>query len=285
MKKQLGSHVSLKAPNYFLGSVTEALENGANSLMFYTGSPQTTRRISIEELKIEQGLNALKKNNISTTNLVCHAPYILNLANEDIDKREFSITFLAQELQRCARFNCQYIVLHPGNALKRSIDSAIESIASALDEVFLLNKNNDVMVLLETMAGKGTEVGRSFNEIKAIIDRSKNQDRLGVCLDTCHVFDSGYDLVNDYDNVINDFEKTIGLQFLKVIHINDSKNTLGSRKDRHENIGKGHLGIEVFSRVLNDHRLSNCIFILETPYVDGRPIYKEEIKLLKKLIK
>ena len=218
---KIGCHVGMFAPNYLLDSVKEALSYGANTFMFYTGAPQNSLRTPVEKLKIDEFKKILNDNHLNIKDIVVHAPYLINLGNcEDLEKFNTSIKMLDNELSRTDKIGCQYLVLHPGNALKSSKSDAILNIAKGINEV--LYKYPNVTLLIETMAGKGSEVGSNFSEIKEIINKINSKNNIGVCLDTCHINDSGYDL-NHPNEIINEFDKIIGLNYLKVIHVNDSK--------------------------------------------------------------
>ena len=269
----IGSHVGLKAPNFLVGSVEEALSYNANCLMLYTGAPQNTIRKPVKELNLDEYKKLIEKHNLT---VIVHAPYILNLASPDEEKRSFSINFLKQELKRVEEIESNILVLHPGNHMTNTLDEGIELIADSLNKV---GKSN-VKIAIETMAGKGSETCFNFNQIKALMD--KVDYPLYVCFDTCHTFDSGYDLVNNYDSIFIEFDSIIGLDKIVCFHINDSKNILGSKKDRHENIGKGSIGLDTLKKVVNDPKFINIPKILETPYIDGVAPYKEEIELLTK---
>ena len=275
----IGSHVGYKKDSGLLGSVKEALGYKANTFMFYTGAPQNTIRSSIDLDNVAKAYKLMEDNNISKDDIIVHAPYIINLANIDEDKFNFSCRFLSEELKRVDTFGFKYLVLHPGSHVGNGVDVGINSIVKALNKV-LENDNTNVQILLETMAGKGSEIGRNFNELKSIIDGVKYKDRLGICLDTCHLNDAGYDLTK-FDDVLDEFDNIIGLDKIKCIHINDSKNIINSHKDRHENIGKGTIGLETLIKIINNKRLENIPKILETPYIDGIAPYKEEIELIR----
>lgn len=282
----LGSHVGMSGKEMFLGSVKEAAEYGANALMVYTGAPQNTRRKEIKDLKLEEGLAYAGQAGIRE--IVIHAPYIINLGNtEKPEMFDFGVDFLAKELTRTAAFHSKVLVLHPGSALSAGAEAGIEQIAKGLNQVLNADDSN-VNIALETMAGKGSEVGRTFEELRMIYDRVEKKDRLRVCFDTCHVNDAGYDLVNDYEGVLAQFDKILGLDRIAVIHVNDSLNPLGAHKDRHANIGKGTIGFETLHKVVHDERFAAVPKILETPWLcaEGEdkktiPPYKEEIALLK----
>ena len=220
----LGCHCGMSGTTMMLGSVKEALSYGANALMIYTGAPQNTIRKQLKELHIEEALKLMDEYQISRKNLVIHAPYIINPATTDLEKREFCVNYLTQEVLRSYAMGSKVIVLHPGNTLGNSLESSIANICSVVNEIIENTKETDVVIAFETMAGKGTEVGRTFEEVKALLDGVINQERVGVCIDTCHMFDSGYDLVNDYENVKKELDSVIGFDRIKVIHVNDSKN-------------------------------------------------------------
>ena len=270
---KIGSHVKMKEPDFIKGSILEGLSYNATCVMLYTGAPQNTIRKNIEDLKIEEAKS------LSSMEIVIHAPYIVNLANPE--KNEFSVDFLTKEINRSAKIGAKQMVLHPGSATSVSKEEAIRLIGDGINKIIDNTKDLDVKIALETMAGKGNEIGRCFEEIKAIIDLVDNKERVSVCFDTCHVFDSGYDLVTKYDEVFAQFDDVIGLDRISCFHINDSKNTIGSHKDRHENIGKGNIGFEALHKLCHDERFIDIPKILETPYIDNLPPYKEEIEKLK----
>ena len=274
----IGSHVGFNKSSQLLGSLDEALSYGSNTFMFYTGAPQNTMRYAIDDELTSKALTKMKENNISLEKIIVHAPYIVNLANPDSLKHQFAINFLKQEVARCEKLGITKMVLHPGSHVGSGIDVGIENIIDGLNKV--LEIDNSVCILLETMAGKGSEVGSNFEEIKKLIDGVKNKELIGVCLDTCHIHDAGYDL-NDIDKVLDEFDNIIGLNYLKCLHINDSKNICGSRKDRHENIGKGYIGLDNLLSVIYHKRLDDIPKILETPYINDKAPYKEEIKLIR----
>ncbi|MCQ2087237.1 MAG: deoxyribonuclease IV [Bacilli bacterium] len=279
-KLLIGSHVSMNAPEFYLGSVKEAISYGSTAFMFYTGAPQNSYRKPLSELKIQEGRKLLLDSGIDESKIIVHAPYIINAANKNKpDLWEMSIKTITSELKRTAGFNCKTLVLHPGNHVGNGFDVAIETLAEALDKVFEQD-GTDVKIALETMCGKGTEIGINFEQIAKIIELSHHKDRLGVCLDTCHTSDYGYDL-SDFDAILDDFDKIIGLDRLLVIHLNDSKNPRGAHKDRHENLGYGFIGFETLNKIAHNPRVSNIPKILETPYINEKPPYAPEIKMLK----
>ncbi len=275
----IGSHIGMSGPGYFEETVKTAIEYGENTFMFYTGAPQNSKRVPIEKCKINEGIELINRSNIDLSKVVVHAPYIINLANIDPEKHDFSVKLLVEELKRTSKFGCNILVLHPGSTLGLDYDASINALISGLNEALEL-ANNDVIIALETMAGKGNEIGKTFEEIQNIINKCKFSSKLGVCFDTCHVNDAGYDL-NNIDLLLNKFDQTIGLSKLKVIHLNDSKNGKGSHKDRHTNIGFGTIGFETLLKYVFDERLVNIPKILETPFVDGFAPYKNEIAMIK----
>ncbi len=282
----LGSHVGMSGKDMFLGSVKEAESYGANALMVYTGAPQNTRRKPIAELNIDAGLAYAKQAGIRE--VVVHAPYIINLANSvKPETFEPGVEFLAKELVRTAALGSDVLVLHPGSHVGSGAEAGIAKLIDGLDEV-LAQDESGVFVALETMAGKGGEIGRDFEEIATIYERVKRPECLRVCFDTCHVNDAGCDLVDDYEGVLARFDELIGLDQIAVIHVNDSMNPRGSHKDRHANIGEGSIGFEPLCRIVHDERFSKVPKILETPWrcEEGStkktlPPYKEEIALLR----
>ena len=280
----IGSHVSFNNKDQLLGSVKEAVSYGSNTFMFYTGAPQNTRRGEINDFVTLEAYKLMKENNIELDKVIVHAPYIVNLANPD--NMEFSIDFLTNEVERCNLLGMKYLVLHPGSSVNVSREEGIANIIKGLNAI--LTNNNNICICLETMAGKGNELGRNFLELKEIIDGVNFKDSIGVCMDTCHLFDSGID-ITDFDKVLDDFDKQIGLNYLKWIHINDSKNIFSSHKDRHENIGYGNIGFDILIKIIYNERIKNIPKILETPYVgktdDDKeriyPPYKYEIEMIR----
>ena len=282
---KIGSHVGMAGKEMFLASVKEAERYGANVLMLYTGAPQNTRRKEIKDLNIEAGWEYATKAGIRE--IVVHAPYIINLANTvKPETFELAVEFLEKEIRRTAAMRSKILVLHPGSALDAGAEAGIAQTVRGLNMVLDAN-GDDVFIALETMAGKGSEIGRTFEEIRAIYDGVHKKERLRVCFDTCHVNDAGYDLVHDDDGVFEKFDQVIGLDQIAVFHINDSLNPLGAHKDRHANIGKGTIGFEPLYRLVHDPRFVEIPKILETPWLcaEGEtkktiPPYKEEIAQL-----
>ena len=264
---KLGCHVGNNGNEMLVGSVNEALSYGANAFMVYLGAPQNSFRKPISQLNVPKYLEIMKENNIDPINVVVHCAYILNLAQPDEEKRKYAIDFVIRELRGTHAIGAKYLVVHPGAHMKMGINEGCNKIAQSLIEIFERTSDIDTVICLETMSGKGTECCSKFEEIKYIMD-IVNNDRLKVCFDTCHTWDSGYDTVNDYEGVIKQFDEIIGLHHIKVLHINDSKNPNASHKDRHENIGFGNIGFETLSKFVYDPRFENVVKILETPYVD-----------------
>lgn len=280
----LGSHVSMSGKKMLLGASEEALSYGANTFMIYTGAPQNTRRKPIEELNIEAGTAHMNEHGMRK--IVVHAPYIINIANTTKPATfRLGVDFLMSEIERTQALGVNQIVLHPGAHVGAGVDTGIARIIEGLNEV--LEVEGTVQIALETMAGKGTEIGRSFDEIARIIDGVTHNDRLSVTFDTCHVHDAGYDIVGDLDGVLTEFDKTIGLNRIQVLHINDSKNERGAGKDRHENIGFGHIGFDALASIVHLKEFAEIPKILETPYVGEDKLtkkapYEVEIDMLTK---
>ncbi|WP_226526418.1 deoxyribonuclease IV [Metabacillus niabensis] len=280
---KIGSHVSMSGKKMLLTSSEEAVSYGANTFMIYTGAPQNTRRKKIEDLNIEAGQAHMKENGIEE--IIVHAPYIINIGNTTNPATfELGVNFLRSEIERTKALGAKQIVLHPGAHVGAGVDEGIRKIIEGLNEV--LEQDQEVQIALETMAGKGSECGRSFDELAKIIDGVTHNQHLSVCFDTCHTHDAGYDIVNDFDGVLKQFDSIIGLDRIKVLHINDSKNPMGSSKDRHENIGFGHIGFEALNRIVHHEALMNVPKILETPFVGEdkkykKPPYKYEINMFR----
>ena len=271
----IGSHVNYNSKTQLLGATEDAVSYGATTFMFYTGAPQNTVRSNIDNNLTEKAKHLMKENNIDIQKVIVHAPYIINLANGE--KLEFAINFLKQEIKRVEQLGVKYMVLHPGSHVGLGREIGLNNIVTGLNEVL---KDSNIIILLETMAGKGTELGTSVDEIKYLIDNTKYKDKIGICLDTCHLNDSGYDM-NKFDELLDEFDKKIGLDYIKCIHINDSKNPISSHKDRHENLGYGTIGFDALINIIYNKRLENIPKILETPYIEKKPPYKEEIENIK----
>ncbi len=276
----IGSHVSLSAPDYFLGSVKEALSYGSNALMIYTSAPQSSRRSDINLFKVEEAQKLLKCNNIELKNVIVHAPYIVNPASFDIEKHKFAVEFLSEELRRTEKIGAERLVVHPGAHMKMGSEAGVIYAAKTFNEIIENTPNVKAKILIETMSGKGTEVGITFSEVRGMIALIKDKSRIGVCLDTCHINDYGYD-ISDFDAILEEFDKEIGLQYLECVHVNDSKNERGARKDRHANIGFGYLGFDNLIKIIYHEKLANLPKILETPYVNDKAPYKQEIEMIR----
>lgn len=279
----IGSHVSFKSDDQLIGSVKESLSYGSNTFMFYTGAPQNTKRVPIDDMKTYEALKLMKENDIDLRNVIVHAPYIINPAN--YGNREFSIEFLRQEIERVESLGVTKLVLHPGSHVGLGIDAGIKNIIDVLNST--ISSDTNVDICLETMAGKGSELGTNFKQLKEIIDGVEYNDKIKVCLDTCHINDAGYDL-NDFDKILEEFDNIIGLDKLACIHINDSKNIKESHKDRHENIGYGTIGFNNLLKVIYNPKLDGIPKILETPYIvdldtnkKSYPPYKFEIDMIR----
>ena len=276
----IGSHVAMNGPDYYLGSVKEAISYNATTFMFYTGAPQNSYRKPLNELKIEEGRALLKEHGFDENKIVVHAPYIINPANKNRpDLLELTNKTLINELRRTYAFGTKILVLHPGNHLGLGAEEAIQTLVENLDIIFAQD-GTDVRIAIETMAGKGSEIGTCFEDVKKILDLCHYPERLGVCLDTCHVHDAGYN-VNEVDDLLAEFDRIIGLDRLLVIHVNDSKNIRGAHKDRHENLGYGEIGFEALCKLANHPLLRDVPKILETPYINEKAPYSDEIRMLR----
>lgn len=273
---KIGSHVSFKKDTQLLGSLEESLSYGSTTFMFYTGAPQNTNRPPLNKNITEKAKEEMKKHNIDINDIVVHAPYIINLANSDPNKYDFSINFLKQECKRCEELNINKLVLHPGSHVGLGEKEGLNNIINALNEVL---KTTKTTILLETMAGKGTELGKNLEEIKTIIENVKTPN-IGICLDTCHLSDAGYD-IKDFEKILDKLEEMNLLNKVGCIHINDSKNQINSHKDRHENIGFGYIGFDTIINIVYNDKLKNIPKILETPYVGEVAPYKYEIDMIK----
>lgn len=281
----LGSHVGMSGKDMFLGSAKEAVSYGANTLMAYTGAPQNTRRKDIGECNIEAGWDYLKEHGINR--IVIHAPYIINLANS-VKPETFSLAveFLAKELERSAAFGSDILILHPGSHVGEGVEKGIEKIVEGLNQVMV--KDMPCKIALETMSGKGSEIGRNFEELAAIYDKVKYPKNLRICFDTCHTHDAGYDIKEDFDGVIGELDRVIGKDQIAVFHINDSKNPRGAAKDRHANLGDGYIGFDGLYKIVHHPDFLQIPKILETPWIPDKnnpgktaAPYKEEIERLR----
>lgn len=283
---KIGSHVGMSGKEMMLGSVKEALSYGANTFMLYTGAPQNTRRKDVSELCINEAQALMKERGIDE--FVVHAPYIINLANcVKPETYQIAVEFLEVELQRTEAMGSKTLVLHPGSHVGEGVEAGVAQIIKGINSV--LTKDTNVHIALETMAGKGSEIGRSFEELAMIYDGVVYNDKLRVCFDTCHTSDAGYDIIHDYDGVMEQFDRIIGKDQIAVFHINDSKNEPGAGKDRHENFGFGHIGFDALMQVIKDENFADVPKILETPYVKdpgnakkSYPPYAYEIAMIRK---
>lgn len=280
----IGSHVGMKGKKMLLGAAEEAKGYDASTFMIYTGAPQNTRRKDVSEMSIDEGHLFMKENKLDVNNIVVHAPYIINLGNTvKTENFGFAVEFMKEEIKRAEALGATQMTMHPGAHVGAGVEAAIEQIAKGLNEI--LHKDQKIQIALETMAGKGTEIGRSFEEIAQIIERVELNDKLSVTLDTCHTHDAGYLVKEDFDSVLDEFDRIIGLDRLKVIHVNDSKNVIGAGKDRHANIGFGEIGFDALSYIVHHPKLETLPKILETPYVgedkkNKKAPYGHEINML-----
>lgn len=279
---KIGSHVSFSNKG-LLTAANEAISYGSGTFMIYTGAPQNTRRKPIEDLFIPEGKEVMTTNGIGE--IVVHAPYIVNLGSYKEDTYRLAVEFLQEEIRRTHQIGVKNIVLHPGAYTDKDAEYGIARIAEGLNEVLEATKETDVNIALETMAGKGTEIGRSFEELAQIIEKVNLNSRLTVCMDTCHIHDAGYDIVGDVDGVLRKFDEIVGLDRIAVVHVNDSKNPIGAGKDRHAPIGSGWIGYEGIAGVVGHELLKDKPFILETPWIGKkeateRPMYEVEIAML-----
>ena len=281
---KIGSHVGMSGKDMLLGSAKEAVSYGANTFMFYTGAPQNTRRKDISELNIDAAWTYMEEHGIHE--VVVHAPYIINLGNAvKPETYELAVNFLRTEIERTEACKSKILILHPGAHVGEGTDTGTSQIIKGLNEVLI--KDTDLYIALETMAGKGSEVGRSFEELARIYDGVTYSDKLRVCFDTCHTHDSGYDIIHDFDGVISEFDRMIGKDQIAVFHINDTKNPVGAKKDRHENIGFGEIGFDALSYIVHHPDFADVPKILETPYIPSPTKakkayapYKHEIEML-----
>ena len=275
----LGCHVQMKAPDYVLGSVKEALSYGCDAMMLYTGAPQNTKRKALADMKIKEAQQLMKDSGIPMDRMIIHAPYLINPANSvKPEVADLAVSFLKEEVIRTAGIGAKYIVLHPGSFTTTDQETGIRTAASQLNRLGALPENT--VICLETMAGKGSEIGRSFEELAQILSELDHPECYGICLDTCHIHDAGYDMT-DFDGILDSFDHIIGLSRLHVIHLNDSKNIRGAKKDRHANIGTGEIGFEALLAAAENRRTAHIPKILETPYINGKPEYAKEIAMLR----
>lgn len=276
---KLGSHVSMSAPDYLLGAVKEALSYEANAFMIYTGPPQNTRRKDIKDMLVEEAHALMKEHGIEKESIIVHAPYIINLANcAKKETFELAVEFLTKEIERVKGIGANILVLHPGSHVGAGEEAGLEKIVSGLDEA--MTQMGNVQIAIETMSGKGSELGYQFEHIRYIIDHVKQPDHIKVCLDTCHIHDAGYD-VHEFDHVLATFDEIIGLDRLVCVHVNDSKNVQGAKKDRHANLGFGEIGFDALCHIVHHPKLVDIVKILETPYIEDHPPYGHEIAMLK----
>ncbi|WP_342252355.1 deoxyribonuclease IV [Spiroplasma endosymbiont of Amphibalanus improvisus] len=278
---RLGSHVKCnKINNYLLGAVEETIANNANALMVFTGPPQNARRVDMVNFFLDEYHQKRTEHGIEHCDVVVHAPYIINLANTvKTSTKEFGIDFLRKEIKRAEQMQASVIVLHPGSSVGGDVQQSLNQVADCLNQI--LTEEQTVKVALETMSGKGTEIGTSFEQLKIIIDQIRLKDKVGVCWDTCHLWDAGYDLSQNLEIIIQEFDQSIGLDKLLCIHLNDSKNNINAHRDRHANIGYGKIGFDTLLNIVYHPQLNNIVKILETPYVNDKAPYKEEIEMIK----
>ena len=282
---KLGSHVGMSGKKMMLGSVEEAISYDANTFMLYTGAPQNTKRKDLSELNIDAARKCMAEHGIEE--FIVHAPYIINLGNTvKPETYEIAVEFLGLELQRTMAMGSKVLVLHPGAHVGAGVEAGAASIVKGINEV--LTADTDCYIALETMAGKGTEIGRSFEELAMIYDGVKYNDKLRVCFDTCHTHDAGYDIIHDFDGVMDHFDRVIGKNQIAAFHINDSKNVFGAGKDRHANLGDGEIGFDALAYIVHHPDFAHVPKILETPWIpatdgskDSFPPYKEEIARLR----
>ncbi|ATG97394.1 deoxyribonuclease IV [Mesoplasma lactucae] len=278
----LGSYVPMsKSTDYLVGAVKIAESEDANCFMFYTGAPQNTKRVPVSELEVPEFRTDIANSDINLNTVAIHAPYVVNLGNSlKAHTFDFGVQFLSQELQRASEIGVSLVVLHPGSAVGATVQQGLDQLVKGLDDI-IATKPKGIKICLETMAGKGTELGVNFQELAYVIKNVKDSSDLGVCMDTCHVFDSGYDIKNNWDGVKEEFNKEIGFDKLWCMHINDSKNGLDSGSDRHANIGYGQIGFDALCKIVWDEQFKNVPKYLETPLVEGVAPYKYEIKMLR----
>ncbi len=281
----IGAHVSFsKSKGYFLGVIKEMLRINANGAALFVGPPQSKATAEISDENIKQAHELAKANNINIKNFVVHARYLVNMANPiNESNRQFSIDLMENDVKMTARLGIGYLNFHPGSSLGMDDKIAIKTLADSINTLMERTSKTGVTLLLETMMAKGNYIGKTFEELAQIIDLVEDKSRIGVCIDTCHIWDGGYDIRNDLDGVLEEFDRIIGLNYLKAVHINDSKNERGSNKDRHENLGKGKIGMDLFNKITTKPELIGLPFLIETPWKDkNTPFYDEEIILLQK---
>ena len=283
----IGSHISFNAKTGFVGSVKEALSFNENAFMIYTGAPQNTIRKPLNLEEVKEGISLMQQNHILTSSVVVHAPYIINLCSEKVETREFAKQFLVEEIKRCNEVKSQWLVLHPGSRLSQPLDVALKQVVDGLNEVLEKTKGINVTICIETMAGKGSEVGVNIEQMATIVKGVKDQNRIAVCIDTCHISDEGYNL-DHFDDYLNEFDQQIGIEKIKVVHLNDSKNPCGAHKDRHENLGYGYIGFNDLLKVAYHPKLNGIPKILETPWFVydekdnlSMPLYKQEVEMIR----
>ncbi len=277
----IGSHVSMNSKhNYLLGSLQETLANNGNAMMIYTGAPQNSKRADLEVLKIAEFKKGLKQHNMHLAHVIVHGPYIINIANTINEAtHKFGIDFLIKELKRAEAIGAEVFVLHPGSALGKNRQLALDRLVKGLD--IALDASTKIKIALENMAGKGTQIGVNFEELAYVINHSKHKDRVGLCLDTCHMHDAGYDIsMNQLDHVLKEINNVIPLSKVFVIHVNDAKLPFHNKKDRHANIGYGYIGFDNIINFLYHPHFKNIVKILETPYLNKISPYKAEIAMI-----
>ena len=272
----IGSHVSFNKDKQLLGSVLESISYGSNAFMFYTGAPQNTIRIPLDASLRDSAYKLMRDNDISINDVIVHAPYIINMANPN--NFDFNVSFLKQEIDRCIFLGIKKLVIHPGSHVNNGIELGLKTIIKVLNAA--LNKDTNIIICLEMMSGKGSECGTNFKDMKYIIDNVIYNDKLMICFDTCHMNDYGYD-ISKFDDILESFDKELGLNKLGCIHVNDSKNERGIKKDRHANIGYGYIGYDNLLKVIYNERIKSVPKILETPWIDDYPPYKFEIEMIK----
>ncbi len=272
---KIGCHLSVSKGYEAMGK--DALSIGANTFQFFTRNPRGSKAKEIDIEDVEKLIKIMKENKFGK--LIGHAPYTLNICSAEERTREFAREVIEEDLRRMENLPGNYYNFHPGSHLGQGIETGADYIVNVLNMV--LTSEQTTVVLLETMSGKGTEIGRTFEELKKIIDGVHLKEKIGVCLDTCHVYDSGYDIVNNLDDVLKEFDHTVGIEYLHAVHLNDSKNPFSSHKDRHENIGKGYIGLDAVEKIINHPWLYNLPFFLETP--NDLKGHSEEIEIIKKL--